>query len=249
MTGEELDAFARGEHFRAARDARDDVSPAGSASANARRRRSSATASGSRGTSTTRAPGSSAAWRGTPASSPPRRTSPGSARALLNGGELDGVRVLSAKSVQALLAPHDVPGGVRALGWDVRSGYSSNRGDSLSLRAVGHGGYTGTSLWIDPAKDLFVIVLSNRVHPDGRGSVNALAGQIASIAGDAVAPEESAHITCDAPDVPVQNGARRPPGRGIRPPFTARTSASSRTRRGARATALPTSRSYAWPPT
>jgi uncharacterized protein YbbC (DUF1343 family)/CubicO group peptidase (beta-lactamase class C family) len=128
------------------------------------------------------------------------------ARALLNGGELDGVRVLTAKSVQAFLAPHDVPGGVRALGWDVRSGYSSNRGSSLSLRAVGHGGYTGTSLWIDPAKDLFVIVLSNRVHPDGHGSVNPLAGEIANIAGNAVEPGESAQVTCDAPDVPTQTG-------------------------------------------
>ena len=127
-------------------------------------------------------------------------------RALLDGGTLDGARVLSPKSVQALFARHDVPGGVRALGWDVQSAFSSNRGDSLSLRAVGHGGYTGTSLWIDPAKDLFVIVLSNRVHPDGHGAVNALAGQIATIAGDAVAPEESALLTCAAPDAPVETG-------------------------------------------
>ncbi len=128
------------------------------------------------------------------------------ARALLNGGELDGVRVLSAKSVQTMMAPHDVPGGVRALGWDVRSVYSSNRGDALSPRAVGHGGYTGTSLWIDPAKDLFVVVLTNRVHPDGRGSANPLAGQIASIAGDAIAPELSVRPTCDAPGAEVETG-------------------------------------------
>ena len=128
-------------------------------------------------------------------------------RALLNGGELDGVRVLAAKSVQTMMAPHDVPGAIRALGWDVRSAYSSNRGDALSPRAVGHGGYTGTSLWIDPAKDLFVIVLSNQVHPDGRhGLVNAVAGQIASIAGDAVAPEGSARAICDTPDTPVATG-------------------------------------------
>jgi uncharacterized protein YbbC (DUF1343 family) len=128
------------------------------------------------------------------------------ARALLNGGELDGARILSPQSVQTLFARHDVPGGVRALGWDVRSAYSANRGDALSPRAVGHGGFTGTSLWIDPAKDLFVIVLSNRVHPDGHGSVNPLAGQIASIAGDAVAPEATARPTCSEPDLPVETG-------------------------------------------
>jgi uncharacterized protein YbbC (DUF1343 family)/CubicO group peptidase (beta-lactamase class C family) len=128
------------------------------------------------------------------------------ARALLNGGELDGARILSPKSVQTLFARHDVPGGVRALGWDVRSAYSTNRGDSLSLRAVGHGGYTGTSLWIDPAKDLFVIVLSNRVHPDGHGSANPLAARIGSIAGDAVAPEASARAVCSEPDSKVLTG-------------------------------------------
>ncbi len=128
------------------------------------------------------------------------------ARALLNGGELEGARILSPKSVQAFFARHDVPGGVRALGWDVQTAYSSNRGDSFSPRAVGHGGYTGTSLWIDPAKDLFVVVLSNRVHPDGHGSMNALAGQIATIAGDAVAPEASAELTCGAADALVETG-------------------------------------------
>lgn len=127
-------------------------------------------------------------------------------RAILNGGELDGVRILSSRSVQTLLARHDVPGGIRALGWDVESPYSSNRGDALSLRAIGHGGYTGTSLWIDPVKNLFVVVLSNRVHPDGHGAVNALAGEIATIAGDAVEPEESAETRCGSPGEPIETG-------------------------------------------
>jgi uncharacterized protein YbbC (DUF1343 family) len=105
------------------------------------------------------------------------------ARMVLGHGALDGVQVLSPRSVAAMIAPHDVPGGIRALGWDVQSPYSSNRGTALSFRAVGHGGYTGTSLWIDPEQDLFVIFLSNRVHPNGKGQVNALAGAIATIAG------------------------------------------------------------------
>jgi hypothetical protein len=90
-----------------------------------------------------------------------------------------------------MLAPHDVPGGIRALGWDVQSAYSTNRGTALSRRAVGHGGYTGTSLWIDPEQDLFVIFLSNRVHPDGKGSINALAGAIATLAGSTLVAAEA----------------------------------------------------------
>ena len=56
------------------------------------------------------------------------------------------------------------------LGWDIRTGYSTNRGEGFSPQAFGHGGFTGTTLWIDPELDLFVIFLSNRVHPDGKGS-------------------------------------------------------------------------------
>jgi uncharacterized protein YbbC (DUF1343 family)/CubicO group peptidase (beta-lactamase class C family) len=103
----------------------------------------------------------------------------------------EGGGVLPASLVQSMLAPHDVPAAVRALGWDVRSVYSTNRGMKLSPRAVGHGGYTGTSLWIDPEKDLFVLLLSNRVHPDGKGAVNPLAGRIADIAAVALEPAPS----------------------------------------------------------
>ena len=110
------------------------------------------------------------------------------ARMVLGAGVLDGARVLSAQSAAKMLAAHDVPGGIRALGWDMQSAYSANRGTALSRRAVGHGGYTGASLWIDPNQDLFVIFLSNRVHPDGKGSINALAGAIATLAGTTLAP-------------------------------------------------------------
>jgi uncharacterized protein YbbC (DUF1343 family) len=110
------------------------------------------------------------------------------ARMVLGSGALDGMRVLSGETMRKMLAPHDVPGGIRALGWDMQSAYSANRGTALSRRAVGHGGYTGTSLWIDPEEDLFVIFLSNRVHPDGKGSSNALAGAIATLAGSTLAP-------------------------------------------------------------
>ncbi len=105
---------------------------------------------------------------------------------LLGGGEYGGARVLSRRGVAEMTRPRRVPGGLRAFGWDVRSGYSTNRGAALSGRAFGHGGFTGTSLWIDPELDLFVIFLSNRLHPDGKGEVNALAGRIGTIAAAAL---------------------------------------------------------------
>ena len=60
-----------------------------------------------------------------------------------------------------------VPGSSRALGWDTMLPTSSC-GTKLSASAIGHTGFTGTSLWIDPAKDLYVVILSNRVHPARR---------------------------------------------------------------------------------
>jgi CubicO group peptidase (beta-lactamase class C family) len=105
------------------------------------------------------------------------------ARMLLGQGELDGVRILSAEAVREFTEPRPVPGGgVRSLGWDVSSHYSRARGAALSEQAYGHGGYTGTSLWIDPTQDLFVIMLSNRNHPFGKGNVLALQGTIADAA-------------------------------------------------------------------
>ena len=109
------------------------------------------------------------------------------AQMILGGGKLGDARIMSAETVRKMLAPHDLPGGIRALGWDMQSSYSANRGQSLSRRAVGHGGYTGTALWIDPQNDLFVLFLSNRVHPDGKGAINALAGQIGTLAGESLA--------------------------------------------------------------
>ena len=125
------------------------------------------------------------------------------ARMLLGEGELDGVRVLSRASVQELTRPEHVPGAVRTPGWDVTSSYSKARGRSLTARAFGHGGYTGTSLWVDPGLDLFVAFLSNRVHPKPEKSVVALEGDIADAAVAALAPAPPA---CLAPRAPVQTG-------------------------------------------
>jgi len=126
------------------------------------------------------------------------------ARMLLRGGELDGVRVLAPETVERMTRPVPVPGGLRSLGWDVRTRFSSHRGDLNSPRAFGHGGFTGTSIWIDPELDLFVIVLSNRVHPDGSGKVNPIIGRIGTLAGAALS--HRAVLGDPPPPSPVRTG-------------------------------------------
>ena len=83
------------------------------------------------------------------------------------------MRVLSELTVAKMTSPATPPGekNVRGLGWDLDSAYSSNRGELFPLGSFGHTGFTGTSIWIDPATDTFVVFLSNRVHPDGQGDV------------------------------------------------------------------------------
>ncbi len=95
---------------------------------------------------------------------------------------------LSQATFKTMTRPRDVQRdsktiGTRTYGWDHRSPYSSNRGDKLSDSAFGHGGFTGTVMWIDPDSDRVYLFLSNRLHPDGKGSINRLAGKIASIVG------------------------------------------------------------------
>jgi uncharacterized protein YbbC (DUF1343 family) len=117
------------------------------------------------------------------------------ARAILGGGEVDGRRFLSPQSVAAMIAPHDVPGSIRALGWNVLSQW---RGEGLSPTAIGHFGFTGTSLWIDPDKDLFVVVLSNRVHPQGKGDSKPLVARINTLAAQAIGPRAGRVEGCAA---------------------------------------------------
>ncbi|HUP81928.1 MAG TPA: exo-beta-N-acetylmuramidase NamZ domain-containing protein, partial [Pirellula sp.] len=100
-------------------------------------------------------------------------------------------RILSPVTVATMTRAYTVPGGLRGLGWDSRTAFSSNRGDLLSPSAFGHGGFTGNVLWIDPELDLFFVFLSNRVHPNGKGSVNQLAGKIANVVATSVTKSDS----------------------------------------------------------
>ena len=109
-------------------------------------------------------------------------------RMLLAGGVYHGTRILSPLTVAKMTTAANPPGerNVRGLGWDMDSSYSANRGELLPLGSFGHTGFTGTSLWMDPATGMFVVFLSNRVHPDGKGDVTPLRARVATVAASAM---------------------------------------------------------------
>ena len=86
------------------------------------------------------------------------------ARLWLNGGVLDGARLVSSRTVTQFTRAQDTLVSRRALGWETPTGTNS-AGHRMSSRAFGHSGFTGTSIWIDPARDLFIVLLTNRVNP------------------------------------------------------------------------------------
>ena len=110
------------------------------------------------------------------------------AQMILNGGRYGTVRVLSPLGVAQMTSPRLVAenGWTRGLGWDINTSFSTNRGEIFPLGSFGHTGFTGTSIWIDPATQMFVIFLSNRVHPDGKGDVASVRGKVSSIVASAV---------------------------------------------------------------
>ena len=74
-------------------------------------------------------------------------------------------------------------GDTRGLGWDINTSFSSNRGELFPLGSFGHTGFTGTSIWVDRVSQTFVIFLSNRVHPDGKGDVGPVRAKVATLLG------------------------------------------------------------------
>jgi uncharacterized protein YbbC (DUF1343 family)/CubicO group peptidase (beta-lactamase class C family) len=104
-------------------------------------------------------------------------------RMILRGGELDGRRILSPLGVTRMTSPATPPelAVQRGLGWDIDSSYSANRGDLYPIGSFGHTGFTGTSIWIDPLTQTYVILLTNRVHPDGKGDATPLRSKVATI--------------------------------------------------------------------
>jgi beta-N-acetylhexosaminidase len=90
---------------------------------------------------------------------------------LLNGGIYEHRRLLSRATIDHFTARQSIAGAARALGWDVPTEDSSS-GQFFSPKSFGHTGFTGTSIWIDPEKHLFVVLLTNRVHPSADNNLH-----------------------------------------------------------------------------
>ncbi|MEX2671589.1 MAG: serine hydrolase domain-containing protein [Phycisphaeraceae bacterium] len=109
---------------------------------------------------------------------------------ILNGGVYGETRILSSQIVETMTTPHAMPDGSnsRSYVFDVDTGYSSSpRGDGFAVGSTfGHTGFTGTSFWLDAKHKTYVILLTNRVHPDGNGRVAALRRAAANGAAAAI---------------------------------------------------------------
>ena len=110
------------------------------------------------------------------------------ARMVLNKGELEGVRILKPETVDRMTSVQTPEGmdDLRGLGWDIHTSYTKQRGTIFPVGGFGHTGFIGTSLWIDPLSETFVIFMCNRVHPDGSGDVLDLRRQLGTLAAEAI---------------------------------------------------------------
>ena len=146
---------------------------------------------------------------------------------ILSGGSLNGRTLMSASTLARMTAPVVVSeeGSTRGLGWDIHTAFSANRGDLFPIGSFGHTGFTGTSIWIDPASQTYAVFLSNRVHPDGKGDVVALRSKvmtaIAAAYGDpdtgafrALEAQHAAQVAAQVPRFREQAEAARRAGGG-----------------------------------
>lgn len=106
------------------------------------------------------------------------------AEMMIGEGSRAGVRIFRPATVQKFTTPQTPPDQpiLRGLGWDIDSPFSTTRGDLFPVGSYGHTGFTGTSLWIDPVTDSYVILLTNSVHPKRRPPITHLRSQVATLA-------------------------------------------------------------------
>jgi uncharacterized protein YbbC (DUF1343 family)/CubicO group peptidase (beta-lactamase class C family) len=116
------------------------------------------------------------------------------ARMLVGHGSLGSIRILTPAAVAKMTTPATPAGmaSVRGLGWDIDTSFSSNRGELFPIGSFGHTGFTGTSIWIDPFSGSYVIFLSSRLHPDGKGDVTPLRARVATLAAAALSVDTMA---------------------------------------------------------
>ena len=102
---------------------------------------------------------------------------------------LSRYKVLSRPIVEKMSTPQQPANAasLRGLGWDIDSPFASNRGELLPVGSFGHTGFTGTSLWIDPVTNTYIVLLTNAVHPRGGKSVVSLRARVATAVAQSLA--------------------------------------------------------------
>ncbi len=140
------------------------------------------------------------------------------ARLMLDGGVLDGRRILSEQVVKQMTSPflcsNDTV--VRGLGWDMNSRFSSPKGRLFSDASFGHTGYSGSSIWIDPKQDLFVVLLTNRLNYRDIGVFNQLRSDISTLAAAEFGKPGDILTQAAAPEITrITADPRRTATRGI----------------------------------
>jgi uncharacterized protein YbbC (DUF1343 family) len=122
---------------------------------------------------------------------------------MLNGGRFHDVKILDPSTIEKMTAPQSpsdrVP--LRGLGWDIDGPLASNRDELFPAGSYGHTGFTGTGIWIDPISETYVIILTSRLHPIGKGNAEPLRSQILSLVSGAVGMVSSEQVLAKRPSL------------------------------------------------
>ncbi len=128
-----------------------------------------------------------------------------------SGVSQEGVHVLSPGALAAMTHPQTDPGmgAVRGLGWDIRSPYSREHDAAFPQGSFGHTGYSGSSIWVHPPSGTYLIILTNRLHPDGKGQVKPLRAGLAAAVASALqwSPPLAASTPSERADFEEAGGA------------------------------------------
>lgn len=125
------------------------------------------------------------------------------ANMLLCGGSFKGARVLTTATIDIMTLPQTPPESMplRGLGWNIDAPFGSNRNTLFPIGSFGHKGYTGTLIWIDPVSRTYVIILTSRVHPYGKGDADPLRKQIMNLVSGALGPLSENHVLSRRPSL------------------------------------------------
>ena len=124
-------------------------------------------------------------------------------RILLAGGRLGGERHLRESTVRTLLAAHPVGEALRGLGWDIASPFSRTLGSFFPVGSVGHTGFTGPALWLDPKSRVYLIVLANRLGSGSQARVAELRRRVSAAVGAELFGDDGAADGAPVAEPPV----------------------------------------------